>query len=154
MFGRFLIASLGLITAINSTVAQPTTDGLYARFDSSRGIFYCRLHHDLVPRTVANFVGLVEGTKNFIDYPAGKVVQRPFYDGLTFHRVVTNFVIQGGSPNGFGNDNPGYRFKDEFHPSLNHNSAGVLSMAAISSPRMVAWPRWLRSSTSRPCQRE
>ena len=109
--------------------AQPTTDGLYARFDTSQGTFFCRLEYTLAPRTVANFIGLAEGEKSFIDYSLGKVTNRPFFNGLTFHRVVTNFVIQGGSPNGMGTDDPGYRFKDEFHPSLNHDREGILSMA-------------------------
>jgi cyclophilin family peptidyl-prolyl cis-trans isomerase len=109
--------------------ADPTADGLYARFDTSKGRFFCRLEYALVPRTVANFVGLAEGTKSFIDYSLGKVTNRPFFNNLTFHRVVTNFVIQGGSPNGMGNDDPGYHFRNEIHPSLNHDRAGVLSMA-------------------------
>ncbi len=109
--------------------AQPASDGLYARFDTSKGVFYCRLEYTLVPRTVANFVGLAEGTKRFIDYSVNKITNRPFFDNLIFHRVVTNFVIQGGSPNGLGTDDPGYRFKDEFHPALNHDQAGGLSMA-------------------------
>jgi cyclophilin family peptidyl-prolyl cis-trans isomerase len=109
--------------------AEPTTEGLYARFETSQGTFFCRLEYTLVPRTVANFVALADGTKNFIDYSLGKVTNRPFFNNLTFHRVVTNFVIQGGSPNGMGTDDPGYRFRDEFHPSLNHDRAGVLSMA-------------------------
>ena len=109
--------------------AEPTDDGLYARFETSKGRFFCRLEYTLVPRTVANFVGLAEGTKSFIDYSQAKITRRAFFDGLLFHRVVTNFVIQGGSLTGRGTDDPGYRFKDEFHPSLNHNRAGVLSMA-------------------------
>jgi len=121
------LAALVLVQAVGR--AEPTTDGLYARFETSKGIFFCRLEYSLAPRTVANFVGLAEGTKSFIDYSLGKVTNRPFFNGLTFHRVVTNFVIQGGSPNGMGTDDPGYRFKDEFHPSLNHDRAGVLSMA-------------------------
>lgn len=109
--------------------AAPTTDGLYARFDTSKGTFFCRLEYTRVPRTVANFVGLAEGAKSFIDYSLGKVTNRPFFNGLIFHRVVTNFVIQGGSPNGMGTDDPGYRFKDEFHPLLTHDREGILSMA-------------------------
>src|SRR5688572_5434044 len=111
------------------SLAEPTSNGLYARFDTSKGVFFCRLEYTLVPRTAANFVRLTEGTKSFIDYSLGKITNRPFFDGLIFHRVVTNFVIQGGSLTGLGSYDPGYRFKDEFHPSLNHNRAGVLSMA-------------------------
>jgi cyclophilin family peptidyl-prolyl cis-trans isomerase len=113
----------------NLSWAEPTSNGLYACFDTSKGRFFCRLEYALVPRTVANFVGLAEGTKSFIDYSHARITNAPFFNGLIFHRVVTNFVIQGGSPNGLGTDDPGYRFKDEFHPSLNHGRAGVLSMA-------------------------
>jgi peptidyl-prolyl cis-trans isomerase A (cyclophilin A) len=125
---RVLLLWIGLAFALG-VHAQPTDDGLYARFDTSKGTFFCLLEYTLVPRTVANFVGLAEGTKRFIDYPLNKITNRPFYNQLTFHRVITNFVIQGGSPNGLGTDDPGYRFKDEFHPSLTHSQAGVLSMA-------------------------
>jgi peptidyl-prolyl cis-trans isomerase A (cyclophilin A) len=126
---RSVLFFAGWILVRGLAQAEPTTDGLYARFDTSKGIFFCRFQYTLAPRTVANFVGLAEGTKSFIDYSLGKVTNRPFFNGLTFHRVVTNFVIQGGSANGMGTDDPGYRFKDEFHSSLNHDRAGVLSMA-------------------------
>ena len=129
MLRRFILLFVVVALFPGFVAAAPTTDGLYAHFETSKGTFFCRLEYMLVPRTVANFVGLAEGTKSFIDYPLGKVTNRPFFNGLTFHRVVTNFVIQGGSPNGMGTDDPGYRFKDEFHPSLNHDRAGVLSMA-------------------------
>src|SRR5687768_15605781 len=124
-----LLLFLSLAAFPESVRAQPAEDGIYARFDTSKGVFFCRLEHALVPRTVANFVGLAEGTKRFIDYPLNKITNRPFFNNLLFHRVVTNFVIQGGSPNGSGTDDPGYRFKDEFHPALSHNQAGVISMA-------------------------
>jgi cyclophilin family peptidyl-prolyl cis-trans isomerase len=124
-----LLLFLSLSAFPGNVLAQPAGDGIYARFDTSKGVFFCRLEHALVPRTVANFVGLAEGTKRFIDYPLNKITNRPFFDNLLFHRVVANFVIQGGSPNGSGTDNPGYRFKDEFHPALSHHQAGVLSMA-------------------------
>ena len=129
MIWRSVLFLAGWILLRGLAQAEPTADGLYVRFDTSKGTFFCRLEYTLVPRTVANFVGLAEGTKSFIDYSLGKVTNCPFFDGLTFHRVVTNFIIQGGSPNGMGTDDPGYRFKDEFHPSLNHDRAGVLSMA-------------------------
>jgi len=129
MIRRCFLLLVCLLWPFDKLQAQPTADGLYARFDTSKGVFYCRLEHTLVPRTVANFVGLTEGTKRFIDYSVNKITNRPFFDNLIFHRVVANFVIQGGSPNGLGTDDPGYRFKDEFHPTLNHDQAGVLSMA-------------------------
>ena len=129
VFWRRLFFGILILTSVVHLPAAPTAEGLYARFDTSKGVFYCQLEHTLVPRTVANFVGLAEGSKRFIDYSINKVTNRPFFDGVTFHRVVANFVIQGGSLNGLGNDDPGYRFKDEFHPALNHDQAGVLSMA-------------------------
>src|SRR6266446_5952622 len=125
----WLVLGLCTICFCKETQAVPATNGLYACFNTSMGTFYCALRYDLVPRTVGNFVSLADGTKQWLDYSKAAVVQRPFYSGLTFHRVVTNFVIQFGSPNGVGNDDPGYRFKDEFSPTLNNDQAGVLAMA-------------------------
>ena len=82
-----------------------------------------------VPNTVANFVGLAEGTKEFTDPKSGQKAKRPYYDGLTFHRVIPQFMIQGGCPQCDGRGGPGYNFADEFHPSLRHNNPGKLSMA-------------------------
>lgn len=107
----------------------PTTNGLYAQFNTSKGTFYCNLRYDLVPRTVANFVGLAEGSKAWLNYSNGALSSRPFYSGIIFHRVVSNFVVQAGSPNGVGNDDPGYHIHNEIAAGLNHNTAGVLAMA-------------------------
>jgi peptidyl-prolyl cis-trans isomerase A (cyclophilin A) len=109
--------------------AAPTTNGLYAAFNTSMGTFYCQLRYDLTPRTVANFITLADGSKSWLDYSHARLVQQPFYNGLTFHRVIAGFVIQAGSPNGMGTDDPGYAFNNEIAPSLNNNSAGVLGMA-------------------------
>lgn len=109
--------------------AEPTTDGLYAGFVTSLGTFWCALEFERVPRTVANFVTLAEGTRDWIDFPSAKIVRRPFYDNTTFHRVIDKFMIQGGSRNALGTDGPGYRFADEFHTDLKHSAAGTLSMA-------------------------
>src|SRR5690348_4521872 len=92
---------------------------VYAIFDTTEGQFKARLFVDKTPKTVENFVGLAEGAKT------GK----PFYDGLVFHRVIPNFMIQGGCPEGTGRGGPGYRFADEFHPTLKHERKGMLSMA-------------------------
>ena len=92
---------------------------IYALFDTTEGSFKIRLFADKAPKTVDNFVSLAEGAKT------GK----PFYDGLVFHRVIPNFMIQGGCPEGTGRGGPGYRFADEFHPSLKHSKPGLLSMA-------------------------
>lgn len=87
------------------------------------------LYHQIARKTVTNFVGLAEGTREFSDPVTNKIVKRPFYDGLTFHRVIPNFMIQGGCPLGNGRGGPGYKFDDEFHPSLTHSKAGIVSMA-------------------------
>lgn len=92
---------------------------IYALFDTTEGSFKAKLYADEAPETVENFVGLAEGKKT------GK----PFYDGLIFHRVIPNFMIQGGCPEGSGRGGPGYKFSDEFHPSLQHSKPGLLSMA-------------------------
>ena len=88
-----------------------------------------RLFEKEAPQTVANFIGLAEGTKEFADPRSGQKTKRPFFDGLTFHRVIPEFMIQGGCPLGTGTGGPGYRFADEFHPSLRHDKGGKLSMA-------------------------
>jgi len=92
---------------------------IYAAFDTTEGKFKIKLHADKVPNTVENFVSLAEGTKT------GK----PFYDDTIFHRVIPDFMVQGGDPEGTGRGGPGYRFADEFHPSLKHTKPGILSMA-------------------------
>jgi peptidyl-prolyl cis-trans isomerase A (cyclophilin A) len=103
--------------------------GTYAVFDTSQGKIVVRLFEKEAPQTVGNFVGLAEGTKEFVDTKTGKKTKRPFYDGLIFHRVIPQFMIQGGCPLGTGTGDPGYRFGDEFHPSLKHDKPGKLSMA-------------------------
>ena len=102
---------------------------LNAHFTTSEGNFTVRLFDEDVPNTVANFVGLAEGTKEFTDPTGGQKVKRPFFDGLTFHRVIDGFMIQGGDPLGTGTGGPGYKFADEFSPKLRHTKAGLLSMA-------------------------
>jgi peptidyl-prolyl cis-trans isomerase A (cyclophilin A) len=103
-------------------------DGLYARFVTDKGDILVRLFHDKVPRTVGNFVGLAEGTRSWRG-PDGSQQKKPFYDGLVFHRVIADFMVQGGCPLGRGTGGPGYRFEDEFHKELRHSKPGMLSMA-------------------------
>ncbi len=105
------------------------TSGLYARFATSAGTFVVRLFEKDTPKTVANFVGLAEGTKAWKDPVTGESRSTPFYNGLIFHRVIADFMIQGGCPNGNGMGGPGYKFEDEFVPTLKHSKAGILSMA-------------------------
>jgi peptidyl-prolyl cis-trans isomerase A (cyclophilin A) len=103
--------------------------GTYARFDTTEGSFTIRLFDGEAPRTVENFVGLAEGTKQWSDPRTNQKVQQPYYDGTIFHRIIDGFMIQGGDPLGQGIGGPGYNFADEFHPKLRHNKAGILSMA-------------------------
>ncbi|OWP83829.1 peptidylprolyl isomerase [Flavobacterium davisii] len=100
-------------------------DGIYAKFNTSKGAILVKLTHDLTPGTVGNFVGLAEGNlENSVKSQGQK-----YYDGLKFHRVIPDFMIQGGCPLGTGTGDAGYKFDDEFHPSLKHDAPGVLSMA-------------------------
>ncbi len=112
-----------------SHVNIPGSGKLYARFETSMGDMVAELYEDLVPNTVKNFVGLATGQIEFINELTGDAEQRPFYDGIIFHRVIPEFMIQCGCPRGTGTGGPGYKFRDEFHPKLRHNTAGILSMA-------------------------
>ena len=103
--------------------------GVYAHVDTTEGAFTIKLFQDEAPNTVANFVGLAEGTKEWKDPVTGEKKKAPFYDGVVFHRIISGFMIQGGDPLGQGTGGPGYQFADEFHPSLRHDRAGILSMA-------------------------
>ena len=103
--------------------------GTYAHFDTSEGPFTVRLFEKEAPKTVANFVGLAEGTREWQDPQSGQKKTEPFYTGSVFHRVIEGFMIQGGDRLGTGTGGPGYKFADEFHPSLRHSRAGILSMA-------------------------
>jgi peptidyl-prolyl cis-trans isomerase A (cyclophilin A) len=108
-------------------MARPA--GTYAIFQTSLGNIVVKLLEKEAPKTVENFIGLAEGTKEFLNPMTGKKEKRNFYDGLTFHRVIPQFMVQGGCPRGDGRGGPGYSFADEFHPSLKHSKAGKLSMA-------------------------
>lgn len=103
--------------------------GVYARFETSEGNFTIRLFAEEAPKTVENFIGLAEGTKEFIDPKTGQKSKKPFYDGLIFHRVIPDFMIQGGDPLGTGTGGPGYRFEDEFNSGRVFDKVGILAMA-------------------------
>src|SRR5262245_49966133 len=100
-----------------------------ATFKTSEGDFVVKLFDDKAPKTVANFAGLADGSKEWTDPKTRAKVKRPFYDGLIFHRVIDGFMLQGGCPMGNGMGDPGYRFADEFGPGLRHDRPGLLSMA-------------------------
>jgi peptidyl-prolyl cis-trans isomerase A (cyclophilin A) len=102
---------------------------LYAHFTTTEGAFTARLFDEDAPNTVANFVGLAEGTKEWTDPRTSRKAKTPYYNGTVFHRVIAGFMIQGGDPLGQGTGGPGYRFADEFSPKLRHHKAGILSMA-------------------------
>ncbi len=118
---RRLAAVLPLVPLAAAALPQ-LPDGLYAEITTPRGTITCELDYVHAPLTVANFVGLAEGT-------LGPQPRKPFFEGLTFHRVVPGFVVQGGDPKGTGEGGPGYTFPDEFSPKLGHDATGVLSMA-------------------------
>ncbi len=102
---------------------------LYAHFMTTEGNFTARLFDDKTPNTVANFVGLAEGSKEWTDPRTGRTTNAKYYDGTIFHRVIDAFMIQGGDPLGQGTGGPGYNFADEFAPGLRHDRPGLLSMA-------------------------
>jgi peptidyl-prolyl cis-trans isomerase A (cyclophilin A) len=103
---------------------------MIAVFETNKGTFKVRLFPETAPKTVENFVGLAQGTKEWTDPKSGDKVKKPFYDGLKFHRVIQGFMIQGGDPLGTGTGGPGYRFEDEFPANgPKHDKPGILSMA-------------------------
>jgi peptidyl-prolyl cis-trans isomerase A (cyclophilin A) len=106
-----------------------TATTVYADFATSLGNFRIQLFVDKAPQTCTNFIQLAEGTVAWTNPFTGKAEERPFYDGLIFHRVIDGFMIQGGCPKGEGTGGPGWQFGDEFDPSLRHSKPGILSMA-------------------------
>jgi len=129
-----IVMSCAFVIARVNCFAQEKVDwqhtpGVYAEFDTTMGKIVCKLFGDEAPKTVDNFIGLAEGTKEFIDPVTGKNMKKPFYDGLVFHRVIPKFMIQGGDPTGTGRGGPGYKFEDEFHHLLRFDKPGKLAMA-------------------------
>ncbi len=120
-----LLMAIGMLWSCKSNYPD-LGDGLYVELQTTQGDMVIKLEEEKTPVTVANFVSLAEGTNPFV---SEQYKGKPFYDGLIFHRVMPDFMIQGGDPLGTGTGNPGYRFKDEFDKDLVHNGKGVLSMA-------------------------
>jgi peptidyl-prolyl cis-trans isomerase A (cyclophilin A) len=102
---------------------------MFALFETNKGNIKIKLFNDKTPKTVENFAGLAEGTIEWKNPKNAQKEKTPFYNGLIFHRVIPNFMIQGGCPLGRGTGDAGYKFADEFHPELKHSKPGMLSMA-------------------------
>ena len=129
---KTLILAAALLMNVSSGLSAESAEKkgpLYATLKTSMGNIVIQLFDDKAPKTVANFVGLASGTREWTDLKTGEKVKRPLYNGTIFHRVIPGFMIQGGDPLGNGTGGPGYRFEDEFHPDLRHTRGGVLSMA-------------------------
>ena len=122
----FLLA-LAAVSPVSQAQEKPET--LYAALKTTMGDIVIQLFNDKAPKTVANFVDLATGSKEWTDPKTREKAKRPLYNGTIFHRVIPGFMIQGGDPLGNGTGGPGYRFADEFHPDLNHSKPGILSMA-------------------------
>ena len=121
------LAVLGLLSNTSCKEKYPDLpDGLYAEFVTNKGVMVAELYYDKTPVTVANFVALAEGKHPQVSQ---QYKNKPYYNGIIFHRVINNFMIQGGDPTGTGSGSPGYSFGDEFDPELKHDQPGILSMA-------------------------
>lgn len=116
-------------TKITKTKDQKKGKDVFAIFETSQGTFKAKLFPDKAPKTVENFVELAEGKKKWTDPKTGKQVEKPLYNGTIFHRVIPDFMIQGGDPDGTGMGGPGYQFADEFQSGLTFDKVGLLAMA-------------------------
>lgn len=125
------LVSILIITSCKSKYPD-LEQGLYAEIKTSKGVMVANLAYDKVPVIVANFVSLAEGNNTIVD---SIYKEKKFFNGLTFHRVVNGFMIQGGDPLGNGKGNPGYRFGNQFHPELKHDKPGILAMANAGRPK-------------------
>lgn len=123
------IITFFLFSLLTLPSAASAAEKMHAIFETSMGNITIELFDREAPKTVANFVGLAEGTKEWKDNKSGKMVKKPLYDGTIFHRVIPNFMIQGGDPAGNGTGGPGFNFGDEFSMKLRHDKPGRLSMA-------------------------
>jgi len=130
-----MFLAAGLLMALAGVVATPAMaqkkrdPGLYATFQTNQGTIVCQLFEKEAPVTVKNFVDLAEGNKEYKDPKTGGMKKSRYYDGIIFHRVIPDFMIQGGDPTGTGTGGPGYDFKNEYTPSIKFDKAGRLAMA-------------------------
>jgi peptidyl-prolyl cis-trans isomerase A (cyclophilin A) len=129
-----LALALCMVAAATGSTEAALKPGVYAKFTTTEGNFTVRLFDAEAPKTVANFVGLAEGTKEWTDPRTGQKVKKPYYNGIIFHRVIDGFMLQGGDPLGQGVGGPGFNIEDEFSPKLKHDKAGILSMANTGRP--------------------
>ena len=127
----FLLAAFSFrADAAEKKADKKANKEISAIFETNKGNFKVKFFNETAPKTVDNFVGLATGKKAWTDPKTGKEVKKPFYDGLVFHRVIKDFMIQGGCPLGNGTGGPGYRFEDEFLAGQQkHSKPGILSMA-------------------------
>lgn len=122
---RRLLFTLALLLGLSTMAQEEFGDGIYAVFKTSKGEIICKLEYQKAPLTCANFIGLTEGNLTYGDVK----ITKPYYNGIKFHRVIKDFMIQGGDPAGNGSGGPGYKFPDEFDSTLMHTGPGILSMA-------------------------
>ena len=127
----FLIAAVALSAQDPAKPAAPKREpGTYVVFETSLGKIVCKFYNQEAPKTVANFIGLAKGTREWTHPETGKkMTGTPYFDGTVFHRVIPDFMIQGGDPTGTGTGWPGYKFEDEFVETLNFDVPGRLAMA-------------------------
>lgn len=123
---KVLLITFSLVLVCCKTPYPELEDGIYAEFITNKGTMVAKLEQEKVPVTVANFVALAEGSNPLV---SKKYLEKAYYNNTIFHRVIDSFMIQGGDPTGTGSGNPGYKFKDEFHPDLKHDKSGILAMA-------------------------
>jgi len=140
----FLIASAAIISG------QTKKDGLYATFKTSKGDFTALLYEKNTPNTVENFVALAQGTKETLDPKTSKMVKRPLYDNITFHRVVPGQMIQSGDPTGTGSHNCGFTIPDEILPGLRFDGSGKLAMANTGAPNSGGCQFFITTNAMRP----
>ena len=129
-----LVLALCLVVGATSSTEAKLKPGVYAKFTTTEGNFTIRLFEAEAPKTVASFIGLAEGTREWTDPRTGQKVKKPYYNGIIFHRVIAGFMIQGGDPLGQGTGGPGFTIEDEFNPKVKHDKAGILSMANTGRP--------------------